>query len=207
MALNRREFLQVMGVAAAGGMLLDAPAALAAPQADQLYQLPRRGNVHFLHFSDCHAQLLPLYFREPSVNLGIGQAQGKMPHLVGEHLLRAAGLKPGTAQAHAFTCLDFEKAAHSYGKVGGFAHLATLVKRLRAGRPGALLLDGGDTWQGSGTALWTRGQDMVDASLLLGTDIMTAHWEMTTTTSRARSTSLRRTSRRPILATPCLRLT
>jgi sulfur-oxidizing protein SoxB len=179
MALNRREFLQVIGVAAAGGMLLDAPAALAAPQAGQLYQLPRRGNVHFLHFTDCHAQLLPLYFREPSVNLGIGQAQGNMPHLVGEYLLRAAGIKPGTPEAHAFTCIDFEKAAQNYGKVGGFAHLATLVKRLRAERPGALLLDGGDTWQGSGTALWTRGQDMVDASLLLGTDVMTAHWEMT----------------------------
>ncbi len=179
MALNRREFMQVMGVAAAGGMLLDAPMALAAPQADQLYQLPRKGNVHLLHFTDCHAQLLPLYFREPSVNLGVGLAQGKMPHLVGEQLLKASGLKPGTAEAYAFTCLDFEKAARSYGKVGGFAHLATLVKRLRAGRPGALLLDGGDTWQGSGTALWTRGQDMVDASLLLGVDVMTAHWEMT----------------------------
>ncbi len=179
MALNRREFMQVMGVAAAGGMLLDAPQALAAPQAGQLYQLPRKGNVHFLHFTDCHAQLLPMYFREPSVNLGIGQARGQMPHLVGEHLLKVAGLKPGTAEAHAFTCLNFEKAAQSYGKVGGFAHLATLVKRLRAERPGALLLDGGDSWQGSGTALWTRGQDMVDASLLLGVDVMTAHWEMT----------------------------
>ncbi|GAB3402875.1 thiosulfohydrolase SoxB [Massilia agilis] len=179
MGLNRREFLQVMGIAAAGGMALDAPAALAAPSAGQLYDVPRFGNVHFLHFTDCHAQLKPIYFREPSANLGVGAASGHVPHLVGEQLLRQTGLKPGSAAAHAFTCLDFEKAAHTYGKVGGFAHLSTLVKRMKAGRPGALLLDGGDTWQGSATALWTRGQDMVDACLALGVDVMTAHWEMT----------------------------
>jgi len=179
MGLNRREFMQVMGIAAASGMVLDAPEALAAPSADKLYELPRFGNVHFLHFTDCHAQLKPVYFREPSVNLGVGDAVGRMPHLVGEHLLKVAGMRPGTREAHAFTCLNFEKAAATYGKVGGFAHLATLVKRMKASRPGALLLDGGDTWQGSATALWTKGQDMVDACLALGVDIMTAHWEMT----------------------------
>lgn len=179
MGLNRREFMQVMGIAAAGGMLLDAPSALAAPSAGQLYDVPRFGNVHFLHFTDCHAQLRPIHFREPSVNLGVGPSIGKVPHLVGEHLLKHAGLVRGSAEAHAFTCLDFEKAAHTYGQVGGFAHLATLVKRIKASRPGALLLDGGDTWQGSATALWTRGQDMVDACLALGVDVMTAHWEMT----------------------------
>ncbi len=179
MALNRREFIQVMGIAAAGGMLLDAPSALAAPGAGKLYDVPRFGNVHFLHFTDCHAQLKPIYFREPSVNLGIGEAYGRLPHLVGEHLLKQIGVRPNTPEAYAFSCLDFEKAAHTYGKVGGFAHLATLVKRIKAGRPGALLLDGGDTWQGSATALWTRGQDMVDACLALGVDVMTAHWEMT----------------------------
>jgi sulfur-oxidizing protein SoxB len=179
MGLNRREFMQVMGIAAAGGMALDAPEALAAPSADKLYDLPRFGNVHFLHFTDCHAQLKPVYFREPSVNLGIGEAVGRMPHLVGEHLLKAAGVRPGTRDAHAFTCLNFEKAAATYGKVGGFAHLSTLVKLMKADRPGALLLDGGDTWQGSATALWTKGQDMVDACLTLGVDVMTAHWEMT----------------------------
>jgi sulfur-oxidizing protein SoxB len=179
MSLNRREFMQVMGIAAAGGMALDAPQALAAPSADKLYDLPRFGNVHFLHFTDCHAQLKPAYFREPGVNLGIGEAVGRTPHLVGEHLLKAAGVRPGTREAHAFTCLDFEKAAATYGKVGGFAHLSTLVKRMKAGRPGALLLDGGDTWQGSATALWTKGQDMADAGLALGVDVMTAHWEMT----------------------------
>jgi sulfur-oxidizing protein SoxB len=99
--------------------------------------------------------------------------------LVGANLLKQFGLKPGTAEAHAFSCMDFESAAQRYGKVGGYAHLATLVKQQRASRPGALLLDGGDTWQGSGTALWTNAQDMVDTSLLLGVDVMTAHWEFT----------------------------
>ncbi|CUI03242.1 Sulfur oxidation protein SoxB [Janthinobacterium sp. CG23_2] len=179
MGMNRREFAQLMGIAAAGGMLLGAKAALGAPAPGHLYDLARFGNVHFLHFTDCHAQLNPVYFREPGVNLGVGQAAGKMPHLVGEALLKQANIRPNTAQAHAFTALNFEQAARTYGKVGGFAHLATLVRQMRAGRPGALLLDGGDTWQGSATALWTRGQDMVDCGLLLGVDVMTAHWEMT----------------------------
>ena len=179
MALNRREFIQVMGIAAAGGMLLDAPTAIAAPSASKLYDIPRFGNVHFLHFTDCHAQLKPIYFREPNVNLGVGEAVGRMPHLVGEHLLKHIGVRPNTPEAYAFSYLNFEKAAQTYGKVGGFAHLATLVKRMKASRPGALLLDGGDTWQGSATALWTNGQDMVDACLALGVDVMTAHWEMT----------------------------
>ena len=179
MGMNRREFAQLLGIAAAGGMLLGSRSALAAPSPAALYDLPRFGNVHFLHFTDCHAQLMPVYFREPSVNIGLGPAAGRMPHLVGEALLKASGVAPHTPQAHAFTALDFERAARTYGKVGGFAHLATLVKKMKAERPGALLLDGGDTWQGSGTALWTNGQDMVDAGLLLGVDVMTAHWEMT----------------------------
>ncbi len=179
MGMNRREFAQLLGIAAAGGMLLDAKSALAAPRPEALYDLPRFGNVHFLHFTDCHAQLMPVYFREPSVNIGLGQAAGRMPHLVGEALLKEVRMPARSPQAHAFTALDFETAARKYGKVGGFAHLATLVKKMRAGRPGALLLDGGDTWQGSATALWTKGQDMVDACLQLGVDVMTAHWEMT----------------------------
>ncbi|NWG74858.1 MAG: thiosulfohydrolase SoxB, partial [Rubrivivax sp.] len=181
MSLSRREFLNVLAAASAAGMALDAPQALAASPAaaNKLYDVPRFGNVHFLHFTDCHAQLLPVYFREPNVNLGVGEAKGRLPHLVGEQLLRKVGIRPGTIEAHALTYLDFERAARTYGKVGGFAHMATLVKRLRATRPGALLLDGGDTWQGSGTALWTNGQDMVDACLALGVDVMTPHWEMT----------------------------
>ncbi|RDK08437.1 thiosulfohydrolase SoxB [Cupriavidus lacunae] len=177
--MNRREFLQVLAIAGAGGMTFPHQDAHAAQAAEAMYDLPRFGNVHLLHFTDCHAQLRPVYFREPNVNLGIGDYAGKPPHLVGDALLRHYGIRPGTPQAHAFTYLDFNEAARRYGKVGGFAHLATLVKRLKAGRPGALLLDGGDTWQGSATALWTKGQDMVDAALALGVDVMTPHWEMT----------------------------
>ncbi len=177
--MNRREFLQVLAAASAAGMALGSRDLLAAEGGDRLYDLPRHGNVHLLHFTDCHAQLLPVWFREPNVNLGFGAANGKVPHLVGESLLKAFGIKPGSSEAHAFTYLDFDQAAKTYGRVGGFSHLATLVKRLRAGRPGALLLDGGDTWQGSATALWTKGQDMVDACKLLGVDMMAPHWEFT----------------------------
>ena len=180
MNLSKRDFLQVMASASAAGMALGAYADADAATAEQgLYDLAPFGNVSLLHMTDCHAQLKPIYFREPSVNLGLGTMQGQLPHLVGEHLLRAAGLRPGSAMAHAFTYLDFDKAARRYGKVGGFAHLATLVKRLKASRPGALLLDGGDTWQGSATSLWTDAQDMVEASKLLGVDVMTGHWEFT----------------------------
>ena len=177
MNLSRREFASVMAAALAIGFPLKREAG--AQQAADLYDAPRFGNVHLLHMTDCHAQLLPVYFREPSVNLGVGAMRGQLPHLVGEHLLKVAGLKAGSPEAHAFTFLDFERAARQYGKVGGFAHLATLVKLLKASRPGALLLDGGDTWQGSATALWSQGQDMVDACKLLGVDVMTAHWEFT----------------------------
>ncbi|TJY64842.1 thiosulfohydrolase SoxB [Sinimarinibacterium sp. CAU 1509] len=177
--MNRRDFLQVLAAAAAAGMPLTPRSAWAGSQFDGLYQVPRFGNVHLLHMTDSHAQLQPIYFREPSVNLGIGEARNRAPHIVGANFLKQFGLKPGTPEAYAFSCLDFEAAAQRYGKVGGFAHLATLVKQLKASRPGALLLDGGDTWQGSGTALWTKGQDMVDAILQLGVDVMTAHWEFT----------------------------
>ncbi|MBA3596552.1 MAG: thiosulfohydrolase SoxB [Methylibium sp.] len=180
MNLSKREFLQMLGAASVAGMALGRHAdADAAAAQSALYDVPRYGNVSFLHMTDCHAQLKPIYFREPSVNLGIGDMRGQLPHLVGEHLLKAAGLRPGTDRAYAFTCLDFQQAAERYGKVGGFAHLAALVKQLKASRPGALLLDGGDTWQGSATALWTNGQDMVDAAKLLGVDVMTGHWEFT----------------------------
>jgi len=177
--MNRREFLQILAAASAAGFMLDSRDLLAAQGGEKLYDLPRFGNVHLLHFTDCHAQLQPIYFREPDVNLGFGAAAGKPPHLVGEKLLKAFHIKPASLEAHAFSCLDFSQAAKTYGKVGGFAHLATLVKRLRAGRPGALLLDGGDTWQGSATALWTQGQDMVDACVKLGVDMMSPHWEFT----------------------------
>ena len=181
MSLSRRDFLQMLAAASAAGMALDHRDALAAaPGAgERLYHVPAFGNVSFLHFTDCHAQLTPVHFREPSVNLGVAEARGKAPHLVGEALLKHFKIRPGTAQAHAFSYLDFSQAAKTYGKVGGFAHLATLVKQLRASRPQAWLLDGGDTWQGSATSLWTNAQDMVDACKRLGVNIMTSHWEHT----------------------------
>ena len=178
--MNRREFLNVLAAGAAAGFPLSARHVLAQGNAaSAMYDIAPFGNVSLLHFTDCHAQLLPVYYREPNVNLGVGSASGKPPHLVGENLLKHFGIAPGTRDAHAFTYLDFTKAAQAFGQVGGFAHLATLVKMLKAARPGALLLDGGDTWQGSATSLWTRGQDMVDAQKLLGVDVATGHWEFT----------------------------
>ena len=180
MNLTKREFMQVLGAGTMAGMGMGAYAQSdVASATNGLYDIPKFGNVSFLHMTDCHAQLKPIYFREPSINLGFGTMKGQLPHLVGEHLLKTANVRPGTAEAYALTYLDFEQAAKRYGKVGGFAHLATLVKRMKASRPGALLLDGGDTWQGSGTSLWTNGQDMVDACKLLGVDVMTGHWEFT----------------------------
>jgi sulfur-oxidizing protein SoxB len=180
MNLSKREFMQVLGAGTMAGMGLGAYAeADAATAAQGLYDVPKFGNVSLLHMTDCHAQLKPIHFREPNVNLGIAGMKGRLPHLVGEHLLKVAKVRPGTAEAHALTYLDFEKAAQRYGKVGGFSHLSTLVQRLKASRPGALLLDGGDTWQGSATSLWTNAQDMVDACKLLGVDVMTGHWEFT----------------------------
>jgi sulfur-oxidizing protein SoxB len=174
--VTRGEFLRALALAVAAG--LPVGARFAAAQ-DGFYDVPAFGNVTLLHFTDCHAQLLPVWYREPSVNLGVGEGAGKPPHLVGARLLERFGLRPGSREAHAFTHLDFVGAARVYGRLGGFAHLATLVKRLRARRSGAILLDGGDTWQGSATALWTRGQDMVDAAKLLGVDVMAGHWEFT----------------------------
>ncbi len=179
MSMNRREFLQVLAAASVAGFALDSRQALAGNVPAGYYDIPVFGNVSLMHMTDCHAQLKPIYFREPNVNLGVGAALGKVPHLVGEHLLKAYHIQPGTIDAHAFTYLDFSEAARTYGKVGGFAHLKTLVDKVRASRPGSLLLDGGDTWQGSATALWTNAQDMVDASIALGVNVMTPHWEMT----------------------------
>jgi sulfur-oxidizing protein SoxB len=187
MGLPRREFLQMLAVAAAGG-LAPAGRAGAAERSEGFYDLPTAAGdtVTLLHFTDCHAQLLPAHFREPDANIGLFEARGRPPHLVGEALLRHFGIAPGSRLAHAYTHLDFEHAARRYGRVGGFAHLATLIKRLRAQRPGALLLDGGDNWHGSATALWSRGQDMIEASRLLDIDFMTGHWEFTYGAARVR---------------------
>ena len=180
MGLSRREFVKLMGLASAAGMIPSSVFAQRKSSTD-LYAVPKFGNVRLLHFTDCHAQLLPVYFREPNVNLGIGKAFGQAPHLVGKALLKHFDISAGGMDAHAFTYLSFVEAAQKYGKVGGFAHLATLVKNLRAeaGQGNSLLMDGGDTWQGSGTALWTRGKDMVEACNHLGVDVMTGHWEFT----------------------------
>jgi sulfur-oxidizing protein SoxB len=172
--LSRREFLQALAAAAAAGLPLTA-----RPQDETFYDLPPFGNVSLLHFTDCHAQLLPVHFREPNVNLGVAASANRPPHLVGEALLKHFHLRPGSREAHAFSHLDFALAVRKYGKMGGFAHLATLVKKLRGERGASLLLDGGDTWQGSATALWTRGQDMIEAQKLLGVEIMTGHWDFT----------------------------
>jgi len=180
MSMTRREFAQLLGLAGAAG-LLPTTGFAAKKQSADIYEVPNFGNVRLLHITDCHAQLNPVYFREPNVNLGIGSAYGKAPHLVGDKLLNHFGISPNTLEAHAFTYLNFNDAAQRYGKVGGFAHIKTLVNRLREsyGTEKTLLLDGGDTWQGSGTSYKTRGMDMVKATNELGVDIMTGHWEFT----------------------------
>lgn len=179
MNLSRREFMQLLATSAAASFSGLSPLATAQTAPANPYEIPRAGQVSLLHYTDCHAQLLPLYFREPDINLGVASMKNQAPHHVGQAFLQQYGIQPGTLEAHAFTALDFTTAAQRYGKVGGFAHLATLVKQLRAQRPGALLLDGGDTWQGSATALWTNAQDMVGAQLQLGVDLATGHWEFT----------------------------
>jgi sulfur-oxidizing protein SoxB len=176
MSLSRREFLQALAAAAAAGLPL---ASRAAPADGAFYDFPRFGNLSLLHFTDCHAQLQPVYFREPSTNIGVAGSANRPPHVVGAALLKLFRFRPGSREAYAFSHLDFSAAARRYGRLGGFAHLATLVKKLRAERGASLLLDGGDTWQGSATSLWTRGQDMIEAQKLLGVDVMTGHWEFT----------------------------
>ena len=181
--MHRREFHKLLWLGVAAGLSL--PSSLRGrPDSSDAYHLPRFGNVHLMHMTDVHAQLLPVLYREPSVNIGVHDARNRPPHLVGETLLNHFDIAPGSHAAHALSHLDYVAAAEQFGRAGGFSHIATLVKRLRADRPGALLLDGGDLWQGSATALWTQGQDMVDASKLLGVDVMTGHWEFTLGTDR-----------------------
>jgi sulfur-oxidizing protein SoxB len=187
MNISRREFCHLMAMAAVAGLVPGCSSnganakAKASFTSEKIYDLPNWGDIRLLHMTDCHAQLLPVHFREPSVNLGFNEAFGKAPHLVGEALLKQFNLSANSELAHAFTCLDFENAAKIYGKLGGFAHLKTLVDQLRGkfGHNKTLLLDGGDTWQGSGTSYWTKGMDMVEACNLLGVDVMTGHWEFT----------------------------
>jgi sulfur-oxidizing protein SoxB len=175
--MHRREFLQALALASISGTL---PTPAQGRDASALYRLPERKRVaSLIHLTDCHAQLLPIYHREPSINIGLGDPLALRTHLTGESLLRTYGLRRGSRLAHALTSLDFDELARRYGKMGGFAHLATLVKIIESQRPGAMLVDGGDNWQGSATALWTRGADMVAASKALGVKVMTGHWEFT----------------------------
>jgi S-sulfosulfanyl-L-cysteine sulfohydrolase len=178
MTIRRRDFLSLTGAAAlAGGW----PRIARSADSPGIYDLERFGNARILHMTDTHAQLSPVYFREPSVNLGIGAIQGKPPHLVARAFLDRFGIAPDSADAYAFSSLDFEKSALRFGRLGGFAHLKTLVERLRseAGSGHALLLDGGDLWQGTGQANAMQGADMVEAANLLGIEAMTGHWEFT----------------------------
>ncbi len=196
-SIDRREFLKILGLTAVAGSGLIAcsrndngaggngsaqqPATASDPFAG-FYDVPMRGTARILHLTDIHGQLKPVYFREPNVNLGVGDAYGRPPHIVGRKFLEYMGLSPDTAESYAYTYLDFENAARKYGRTGGYAHIKTLLDRLReqAGGVGnTLTLDGGDLWQGSGTSLWTRGVDMVEASNLLGLDVMVGHWEFT----------------------------
>jgi sulfur-oxidizing protein SoxB len=178
MSVRRRDFLKAAGAACLSAAL---PRMSRAADDYAVYELAGFGNARILHMTDTHAQLLPVYFREPGVNLGIGAMRGQPPHLVGHAFLDRFGIRPGSADAYAFTCLDFEKSAARFGRLGGFAHLKTLIDRLRgeAGPNNSLLLDGGDLWQGSGLANVMHGADMVDAANLLGIDAMTGHWEFT----------------------------
>jgi sulfur-oxidizing protein SoxB len=175
--MDRRDFLRCLTTAAASGLLPQA--AIAAN--DDLYDVGRFGNVRILHQTDTHAQLEPVYFREPSVNIGVGTMRGQPPHLVGKAFLERFGIAPESRGAYAFTYLDYQDAAHRYGRMGGFAHLKTLIDRLRteAGTGNALLVDGGDLWQGSGLANALHGADMIAAANLLGIEAMTGHWEFT----------------------------
>jgi S-sulfosulfanyl-L-cysteine sulfohydrolase len=178
MTVRRRDFLKMTGAAALSAGLSRRARAADTPST---YDLERFGNARILHMTDTHAQLKPIYFREPSVNIGIGTMAGQPPHLVGKAFLDRFGISEDSADAYAFTSLDFEKSALRFGKLGGFAHLKTLIDRLRGdvGEGRSLLLDGGDLWQGTGLANAMKGADMVDAANLLGIEAMTGHWEFT----------------------------
>jgi sulfur-oxidizing protein SoxB len=177
MEVTRRDLLKVAGIAAAVGLNRRALAE-ADDAPERLLEFEPLGNVTLLHLTDTHANLQPVYFREPDTLLGVGDERGKPPYLTGSALLAHYRIPAGTAAAYALTPGDFTALAARYGRLGGYAHLATLIKRVRAARPSrTLLLDGGDALQGSATALWSRGEDMLRATNQLGVEVFTAHWE------------------------------
>jgi len=182
--IDRRDFLKIMGIGAgAAAVPAFIPSTAMSSQAPKgFYDLPIKGNARILHITDVHGQLNPVYFREPNVNLGVGDAYGRPPHVVGKKLLKEMGLKANSPESYAYTYLDFEAAALKYGRTGGYPQIKTLLDNLRVsagGKANTLTIDGGDLWQGSGTSLWTRGVDMVEASNILGLDVMVGHWEFT----------------------------
>ena len=175
--MRRRDVLKVLAAASLSGVV----PRIGLAAANDPYDIGRFGNARVLHMTDSHAQLLPVYFREPSVNIGVGAMAGQPPHLVGQAFLEHFGIEPGSRGSYAFTFLDYQEAAHRYGHMGGFAHMKTLIDRLRseAGAGNSVLLDGGDLWQGSGLADAMQGADMVEVGNLLGIEAMTGHWEFT----------------------------
>jgi S-sulfosulfanyl-L-cysteine sulfohydrolase len=174
--LTRRDLIKLLAVAAGAGL---SPRQLeAADGPARLLAFEPLGNVTLLHLTDSHATLRPMFYREPDTLLGVGSERGRPPFLTGAELLRAYHFAPGSVEAYAYTCLDFPALAARYGRMGGYAHLATLVARIRQERAGrTLVLDGGDALQGSATTLWSRGEDMVRVANQLGVDVATAHWE------------------------------
>ncbi|MBE8189995.1 MAG: thiosulfohydrolase SoxB [Candidatus Thioglobus sp.] len=181
MALTRRDFIKVLGAASSAGLIGCGNKKSLAAQENK-YEIAKTGNARILHITDTHGNLLENYFREPNVNLGFGKTFGELPHVVGSKLLKRLGVKPGSPEAYAFGYNNFAELAQKYGKTGGFGQIKTVLESLRSSAGGVkntLTVDGGDTWQGSGTSLWTRGADMVEACNLLGVDVMVGHWEFT----------------------------
>jgi sulfur-oxidizing protein SoxB len=180
--ISRREFLQV-GAATAAITPAGWTRAFAQQRLtqDQLLDIGAPvGNVTLVHLTDIHAQLKPVLFREPSVNLGIGEARGQLPHITGQAFLDHFKIAPGSANAYALSAEDFSALAKTSGRLGGLDRIATALKSIRAARPNrTLFLDGGDTWQNSHTSMVTKGQDMVDCMALLKPDAMVGHWEFT----------------------------
>jgi sulfur-oxidizing protein SoxB len=187
--ISRRDFLQVSMAASAmyGASGFGNWARLAAQQKltqDELLQFDTFGNVSLIHVTDIHAQLKPIYFREPEINLGVGAAKGQVPHVTGADFRKMYGINDGSPSAYALTYNDFSSLAQAYGKVGGLDRVSTVINAIRAERPDALLLDGGDTWHGSYTCYHTEGQDMVNVMNALKPDAMTFHWEFTLGSAR-----------------------
>ncbi len=180
--ISRRDFMTAAMAAAAlvGPGQVGRLAAQGRLSQDDLLKFDARGNVTLVHLTDIHAQLVPTFFREPTVNIGVGEAKGLVPHVTGGEFLKAFGIAAGSAGAYALTDQDFAALAKTYGRMGGLDRIATIVKAIRAERGNrVLLLDGGDTWTNSWTALQTKGQDVVDVMNLLKPDAMTGHWEFT----------------------------